>query len=162
MSKSITGKSITIRFKIPVASKSLKWAANLFNVEIIQEVIEAKAPNTKISATKYIHTLPQQTIDTWNTKRHEKDGVETFKDKVGFYMKGGRDGYIYHVDDSGRVCECAYEMSGTPEYDILLYITGLKEWFLPIKKRLSESEKAEIVEGMKAWLVASKIKAFFH
>jgi len=100
-------KSITVPFKIPVPKPFLKRVANLFNIEIVEKVTGTKAPNTKISATTYFHfhTPPQQIIDDWNVKRHNKDGVETFKDKVGFHMKGGRDGYIYYVDNSSRVCE---------------------------------------------------------
>jgi hypothetical protein len=154
-------KSITIPFKIPLPQKFLNGVANFFNIEIIEKVTTSKSPAPKMSATQYIQTIPQQKFDEWDSKRRTKDDVDSLRKKAGFYMKGGREGFIYYVDNSNRVCECFYEMSGVPDYDILVSTKGLTEWFLPTKKRLAESEKNEIISKMKMWLAELKIKANF-
>ncbi len=66
--------------------------------------------------------LPQHAIDTWHVERRKKDRVASFQDKAGFYMKGGRDGYIYYVDTLGRICEIGYEMLGVVQSMILPYM----------------------------------------
>jgi hypothetical protein len=155
-------KSITVPFKIPFTKKFLKQVANFFDIEIIEKITTSKVPATKMSATKYIQTIPQQRIEEWNAKRRNKDGIEVFKNQVGFHIKKGREGFIYYIDNSNRVCECWYEMSGVSDYDILVHATGLNEWFLPTKKTLSPAEKNEIITKMKIWLAESKIKANFY
>jgi hypothetical protein len=141
---------MNIPFKIPLSAKFVKQIANFFGVEIVE----------KVSARQYIHTIPQQRINAWASERRSRDGIETFKNEVGFHLKkSGRDGHIYYVDDSHRVCECYYELSGVSEYDILIPVNALIEWFLPVKRNLSEVEKDEIVTKMNKWLEDSKIRA---
>jgi len=108
----------------------------------------------------HIHTYPQQMWDQWAAQRHLKDGLETFKGEIGFHLKShGREGSIYYVDESKRVCECSFELSGSPEYDILVFAEDLNEWFLPKKKRLTAAEKNEIIARMKNWFAQSNTRA---
>ena len=88
-------RSITVPFKIPLPRNVLKGLANFLNVQIIEEV----PPN------RYI--ILQQQIDTWDSERHKKRNIESFKNEIGFHIKNsGPSGHIYYVDSSNRVCEC--------------------------------------------------------
>jgi len=156
-------KTITFPFKIPLSRDAIKQLANIFNVEIVEKVATPSPRPTKISPTAYVHTIPQKSIDAWAVERHRKDGVESLKNTVGFHIKKhGRTGSIYFVDPSHRVCEFDYELSGSDEYDILITPPEPREWFLPVREILSESDKAEIIAKLKQWLTDSEIRAFLY
>ena len=59
-------------------------------------------------------------------------------------MKGGRDGYIYYVDTSGRICEIGYEMLVGPEYDIALYVAQLRDGFFRPKRICPNSKNLKL------------------
>ena len=156
-------KTITFPFKIPLSQDAIKHLANFFNVQIVEKVATPLPRPEKFSGTSYVHTIPQQTIDKWDSERHTKDGVETFRNNVGFHLKQhGRSGTIYYVDSSSKVCECYCDLSGAANYDIIVPENQLTEWFLPAKEKLSSTEKEKIIAEMKTWLAESNIRASFY
>jgi len=156
-------KTITFPFKIPLSQATIKRLANFFNVQIVEKVATPLPRPEKFSEISYVHTIPKQTIDKWDSERHNKDGVETFRNNVGFHLKQhGISGTIYYVDNSRKVCECYCELSGVATYDILVPKDQLSEWFLPVKEKLSSAEKERIIAEMKTWLVESNIRASFY
>ncbi|MBE0573611.1 hypothetical protein IH575_01775 [Candidatus Dojkabacteria bacterium] len=156
-------KTITFPFKIPLSQDAIKRLANFFNVQIVEKIATPSPRPENFSDTSYVHTIPQQTIDQWDSKRHNEDGVETLRNNFGFHLKQyGRSGTIYYVDSSSKVCECYCELSGVASYDILVAENQLSEWFLPAKEKLSSAEKEKIIAEMKTWLVKSNIKASFY
>ena len=156
-------KTITFPFKIPLSRDAIKRLANFFDLQIVEKVATPSPHPEKISNTSYVHTIPRQTIDAWAAERHRIDDVENLKDTVGFHLKHhGRSGTIYYVDNSRKVCECYFELSGVATYDILVAENQLIEWFLPTKEKLYTAEKDKIIAEMKTWLAESKIKASFY
>jgi hypothetical protein len=156
-------KTITFPFKIPLSRDAIKHLANFFNVQIVEKVATPSPHPKKISDTSYFHTIPLQTIDKWDSTRHDEDSVEAFRNSVGFHLKRhGRSGTIYYVDNSSKVCECYYELSGVANYDILVAENQLSEWFLPAREKLSSVEKEKIITEMKSWLANSNIRASFY
>lgn len=156
-------KTITFPFKIPLSQDAIKRLANLFNVQIVEKIATPSPRPEKFSDTSYVHTIPQQTIDQWDSKRRDEDDVETFRNNVGFHLKHhGRSGTIYYVDSSSKVCECYCELSGVDSYDILIPKDQLTEWFLPAREKLSSIDKERIISEMKTWLVKSNIRASFY
>lgn len=156
-------KTIAFPFKLSLSRDAIQRLADFFNLQIVEKVATATPHPAKVSDTSYIHTYPQQTIETWAAKRHMSDDVENLKDTVGFHLKpDGINGTIYYVDNSRKVCECYFELSGVAAYDILVAENQLSEWFLPIKEKLYPAEKDKIIAEMKAWLAELKIKAKFY
>ncbi len=146
-------RSISVHFKIPISHIWLQRIATLLNIEIIEIV----------NATKYIHTIPQQQIDAWDSARHEQDHVADIQSQAGFHIrKHLRSGSIYYVDGAGKVCEFYYEFSGIPQYDILIAASAVREWFFPAREKFSAAAKNEIVEKLGKWLAESKINAHLY
>ena len=74
------------------------------------------------------------------------------------FAPSGRAGYIYFKED-GRMIEFDCEMSGVPEYDILLWPGSVKEWHYPEKSLIPEARQTEILEGLKIWLRKQKLRS---
>lgn len=79
--------------------------------------------------------------------------------KDGFTFKAsGRCGYIY-FKEAGRLIEFNWEMSGAPEYDILLWPEDVKEWILPERMPVPEEKQRTILLALKAWLRKEGMKS---
>lgn len=112
----------------------------------------------QIANNIFVHHIPKEEIETWDNRRRQKDKVERFVDKDGFHMiEDGRSGTIYY-SGSKRMCEIYFELSGVKQYDILVAIDQLNEWFLPEKKLLTADEKKNIEDKLKDWLRRKRIK----
>jgi hypothetical protein len=114
---------------------------------------------TKIDDTTYSHTISPELKQKWINERRERDNLQSFINIDGFHEKNnGRAGTIYYVE-SGRILEINYEISGVPQYDLLIYFDAVDEWALPVKKSISFAEKETIKERLKAWFDERKIRA---
>ena len=63
----------------------------------------------------------------------------------------GRDGTITY-SDLGRSLEIYWEMSGVPQYDILVAPLNLKQWKIPADEAIPRTKQREILEGLRSWL----------
>lgn len=114
---------------------------------------------TKISENVYLTQIPQEQKDKWNTDRRTKDKVDQLVNKDGFHIKNhGRAGTIYYVEN-GNYCEIHFEISGVHKFDILIFFDSLKEWVIPDKQLMTETDKEGIKNKLKAWLISKNIKA---
>jgi hypothetical protein len=78
--------------------------------------------------------------------------------KKGFFLKYyGRAGYLYYVEN-GNMCRIDSEYS-TGQNGIWIAFDLLKEWYLPVKKEMTEAEKEEIRLKLISWLKKKRIKA---
>lgn len=124
---------------------------------------EFKTPDSwetvKVSKDIYTHEVSQAIKDKWSLERRQKDGLDTFINQDGFHLKGKgqRSGTIYYID-MGKVCEIFFEMSGVPEFDIIIYFNQVNEWTLPIIIAFSKQEKGNIKEELLNWLGKENIK----
>ena len=82
-----------------------------------------------------------------------------FRSKNGFSIKSfGRAGKIIFVDNE-KVCEMELEVSGVPQFTILIYFDALQYWTKPEGVLISHEEKLEIRSKLSDWLAKKKLKA---
>jgi hypothetical protein len=113
---------------------------------------------TKTSDNTKLLNIPEEQLQNWEKKRHLKDKMSKLIKKDGIYMKPhGRIGSIYFVNE-GRLCEIEYELSGTNQFDLLVFLDGTKEWILPTRELIKENEKEVIKEQIIHWLGQKKIR----
>ena len=55
--------------------------------------------------------------------------------------------------------EFDWEMSGVPEYDLLLWPEGVKEWCYPDKAPVSEAKQEQILSELKIWLRKQRLRS---
>jgi hypothetical protein len=86
----------------------------------------------------------------WLFRRNRRDG---------FHFKGyGRGGNIVYQEGQ-RSCKIEYEISGVPEYHILVFFDALKNWNTPGDIPISKEEKELIRNNLLEWLAKKKLKA---
>lgn len=113
----------------------------------------------KIDETHYQHYYSQKLKDSWDNKRREQDKLKSFINKEGFHLsKGGRNGTLYYIAN-GKVCEIYWEISGVPQFNILLYFESLDSWALPTKQKMTSDEKEKIKSELLDWLTEKNISA---
>jgi hypothetical protein len=92
-------------------------------------------------------------------KSPHKDKLSQLISKNGFHIKSkGRAGTIYYVENK-KVLEIDLEVSGVPQFDILVYFDNVNNWTLPDDQELTNKEKSEIRIKLIDWLKAKKIRA---
>jgi hypothetical protein len=121
-------------------------------------IISKGSTANKIDDTHYQHYYSQKVYDGWNNERRRKDKLRSFIDKDGFHIqKGGRDGTIYYISN-GKVCEIYWEISGVPQYDILVGFDVVDSWVLPTKQLFTADEKKKIETELILWLKEENIR----
>jgi|GEM_PF-743692 len=112
----------------------------------------------KIDDSHFQHYIPAIEKNKWEADRREKDKLQDMLPVNGFYMRShGRSGYIYYIED-GNVVEIYWEVSGVPQYDILLSFYGLKGWSYPSSIPFAASEKEVIYDKLLKWLKEKNIR----
>jgi hypothetical protein len=113
----------------------------------------------KIDNNHFEHYTAEIVKDKWKNERRQKDKLNVLLKKNGFYIKNhGRGGMIYYIDN-GKVLEIDFEMSGVPQYDLLLYFDNLKGWAIPKNEPFAFKEQSEIRERLLEWLKSKRIKS---
>ena len=75
-----------------------------------------------------------------------------------FQMNGsGRSGTITYASEGSRV-EIYWEMSGVPQYDILLAPIDLREWTEPKGVKLQSEDQKSILRKLRKWTKERKLK----
>jgi hypothetical protein len=128
-----------------------------------EKEIGNKTPNgwttIKIDDTHFNHHIAEIVKDEWATERRQKDKLNELIKVNGFHIKShGRGGMIYYIDN-GRVLEIDFEMSGVPQYDLLLYFDALKCWTIPKDEPFSFREQPGIKERLLEWLKSKQIRS---
>ncbi|AEW00139.1 hypothetical protein Niako_3845 [Niastella koreensis GR20-10] len=127
-----------------------------------EKEVGSKTPNgwttIKLDDTHYEHKIAEVVEDKWTNERHKKDNLDKLLKQDGFYLKSyGRAGTIYYIDN-GRVLEISFEMSGVPQYDLLLFFDNIETWSIPKGEPLNMNDKTKIREQLLEWLKAKPIK----
>jgi uncharacterized protein YbaR (Trm112 family) len=105
------------------------------------------------------HTVATTEHKEWVNERRKKDKLEKLIKKDGFHMKPqGRWGIIYHIDN-GKVLELDWEISGVPQYDILLEFETLHSWSIPDGIPIMLEEELTIRRKLLDWLNKKKIRS---
>ena len=92
---------------------------------------------------------------TWQNRLNQR---VTYVKKNGFHIESrGREGNIYYAED-GRRCEIYFEISGVDQFDILVYFDSLAEWTLPVKERISVTDKERIRDLLRRFLADNNIR----
>lgn len=127
-----------------------------------EKELRAKTPNgwttIKRDDTHYEHKIAEVVEDKWTSERHKKDQLEKLLKQNGFHLKSqGRAGTIYYIDN-GRVLEIGFEMSGVPQYDLLLFFDSIETWSIPKGEPLNVNQKTQIRDQLLEWLKTKRIK----
>ena len=74
------------------------------------------------------------------------------------FHASGRSGSIFYKRGP-RILELYWEMSGVPQYDILLWIEDSYFWTHPQKEKIDEAERNQIIADLELWLWKKKIRS---
>lgn len=66
-------------------------------------------------------------------------------------VRDGREGTLYYVN-KGRVMEFYVELSGDPQYSIIIHFNTVNNYVLPTRVRLTDDEKKQLKLDLQAWL----------
>jgi hypothetical protein len=104
--------------------------------------------------------IDQVEIDKWNRRRWKKYNVDKLED--GFTLvRDGRTGSIFYKENP-RILELSYELSGSPEFDILIDESGLTKWILPSKDAIDKDKVIFIKKELALWLKNSNTRFSFY
>lgn len=109
---------------------------------------------------KYVYLPPEQLTETQKVATKEKRWKENRVTELpdGYtWRKSGRDGFLY-LREHARVLEIYYEISGNPQFDILLYWSSAC-WILPQHAAMTPMERAEIASELSTWLHQNNTRA---
>jgi hypothetical protein len=113
----------------------------------------------KISDTQYKQHVSRKAQQGRDDERRKKDGLPGFIHKEGFHMPGnGRGGTLYYVRDR-KVGEIYWEISGVPQYDLLIAVNSVNHWALPAPQTMTEAEKQKLRDELEVWLKKQRIRA---
>jgi hypothetical protein len=98
----------------------------------------------------------RQAVQAAQEKRHQKEFPSLAE---GYTFKAdGRSGFMYYREGN-QILEIYWEMSGVPEYDVLISPSEIQTWTRPAGLVISSQKKFQIVDGLRKFLQASKIRA---
>lgn len=79
--------------------------------------------------------------------------------KQGFtFHAEGRSGAVFYKRDE-RILELYWEMSGVPEYDILLSTEEIRFWKYPQEEKIENPERDQIVRSLELWLRKENLRS---
>jgi hypothetical protein len=121
-------------------------------------VIPNGITRVKISDNVFETRVSEEQREIWNSERWKKDNVTNLLAKDGFHIKDhGRSGSIYYIEQ-GKMCEIYFEISGVPQYDIVISFDGLRSWSLPQVAPLIPDKIKSIEIELISWLKKKRIK----
>jgi hypothetical protein len=110
----------------------------------------------------YQTKVAQSVWDRWDEARRRKHNVPRLLRKNGFHMvQDGREGTLYYVN-KGRLMEFYVELSGDPEYSIIINFDRVSGYVLPERVRLTDEEKKQLKVDLQAWLRRQRIRALLN
>jgi hypothetical protein len=127
-----------------------------------EKELHTKTPNgwttIRLDDSHYEHKIAEVVEERWTNERHQKDSLDKLLKQEGFHLKSyGRGGTIYYIDN-GRALEIGFEMSGVPQYDLLLFFDSIETWSIPKGESLNINQKIQIREQLLEWLKTKQIK----
>jgi hypothetical protein len=97
-------------------------------------------------------------IEEANTKRRSKVWP-TLKDGYTF-VADGRSGFVYFKEQD-KILEVYWEMSGVPQYDVLISTWEIQKWTFPSQEIIPEEARKRIISGLRDYLISQKIRPDF-
>jgi hypothetical protein len=113
-----------------------------------------------VATYRYVdEKIDGNTLAEWNRRRWAEDDVEALPQ--GFTLKRrGREGSLYYRE-SDRILELNFEISGTPEQDILVSVAGFEKWILPATEDVAPEAQSSIRRAAEDWLEQHSTRAMF-
>lgn len=99
-------------------------------------------------------------VARWTAERRIRDEVDKLEEGFTF-RPAGRHGYVYYREGI-RIAELVWEMAGPEDYDIIVFLHGLRKWALPQEEPVAQERQQEIETALRNWLSESKLKAIFE
>jgi hypothetical protein len=104
------------------------------------------------------HDAMMQAVEAAQQKRHQTDLPGLAQ---GYTFKAdGRSGFVYYREGE-QILEIYWEMSGVPQYDILISLSEIREWARPRGVAIPSHKRDQIISGLKEFLLASRIRPDF-
>ena len=99
-----------------------------------------------------------QAVEAAQQKRHQTDFPGLAQ---GYTFKpDGRSGFVYYREGE-QILEIYFEMSGVPQYDILISLSTVRDWTIPQRLPIPPQKRDQIISGLKDFLLASRIRPDF-
>src|SRR5881227_2216634 len=104
------------------------------------------------------HGAIKQAVQAAQQKRHQKDFSRL--DEGYTFKADGRSGFVYYREGD-QILEIYWEMSGVPEYDVLISLSEIQKWTRPDGLPIPPQKKDQLISGLKDFLLARKIRPDF-
>jgi hypothetical protein len=99
-----------------------------------------------------------QAVEAAQQKRRQTDFPGLAQ---GYTFKpDGRGGFVYYREGE-QILEIYFEMSGVPQYDILILLSEVRNWTMPQPLLIPSHKWDQIISGLKDFLLASRIRPDF-
>jgi hypothetical protein len=104
------------------------------------------------------HDAMMQAVEAAQQKRRQTDFPGLAQ---GYTFKpDGRSGFVYYREGE-LILEIYFEMSGVPQYDILISLSEVRNWTMPQQSPIPAHKRDQIISGLKDFLLASRIRPDF-
>lgn len=104
------------------------------------------------------HDAMMQAVEAAQQKRCQTEFPRLAQ---GYTFKAdGRSGFVYYREGD-QILEIYWEMSGVPQYDILISLSEIRNWTTPERTAIPGEKRDQIISGLKDFLVASRIRPDF-
>jgi hypothetical protein len=128
------------------------------NLQELGEPLPRGWATVKTSASSQTVYIAQSIKDEWAAERRRKHEVSKLLTQDGFHLvRHGLAGTIYHVNQ-GQLIEIDIEMSGSREYDMVVYFESVTHYALPEVAELTQEEKHQLKAELIHWLNTQGIK----
>jgi hypothetical protein len=129
------------------------------NAKELSQKLQPGWTTVKTGPSTFQVQIAQSVRDGWDEARRSKHNVPKLLRKNGFHMvQDGREGTLYYVN-KGRLMEFYVELSGDPEYSIIISFNRVTGYVLPERVRLTDEEKNQLKVDLQAWLRRQGIRA---
>ena len=104
------------------------------------------------------HNAMMRAVEAAQQKRRRTDFPPLAQ---GYTFKAdGRSGFVYYREGE-QILEIYWEMSGVPQYDILISLSEIRNWTTPARLAIPSDKRDQIIGGLKDFLLASRIRPDF-
>lgn len=98
--------------------------------------------------------------EKWKRIWWKKCNVDKLDDGFTF-IRDGRTGSIFYKENP-HILELSYELSGAPEFDILIDDSGFSKWILPSKEAIDNHKIVVIKNELALWLKNSNTRFTYY
>lgn len=145
---------LNMRTEVELCNQKLE-ANNVHNIVLYKGIVIER-----VSEDTYKHYVSDSLSNEKNEERRQRDGLKDMMAANGFYLRSyGKEGIIYFINGK-RVCEIRYQYLTTTH--IAIYTYSFEYLAMPIRQRLSDTEKEQLKADLTEWLKNEGLTAEFE